>query len=44
MAAAPEMLLELKLILEWHEIEKVPLRENELCSIRAVIAKAQGAA
>lgn len=42
-AAAPNMLQELKDILGWALTEKAALREQEIESIRAVIAKATGA-
>jgi hypothetical protein len=41
-AAAPDMLDELKQILEWAIHEKAPLREQEIASIRSVIDKAEG--
>lgn len=43
-AAAPELLAELRDILDWAVTEKAPLRAQEIASIRAVIAKATGAA
>lgn len=43
-AAAPEMLAELREMLEWALTEKAPLRAQEIASIRAVIAKATGKA
>lgn len=42
-AAAPELLNELVLILEWAQIEKAPLRKLEMERIAALIAKATGA-
>ena len=43
-AAAPEMLEELRAILAWARIEKAPLRQLEIDSIAALIAKAKGEA
>lgn len=40
--AAPELLKELKGILDWALVEKAALREVEIDSIRNVIAKAEG--
>jgi len=42
-AVAPEMLAELRNVLEWTRIEKIPLRAQEIASIERVIAKATGA-
>jgi len=41
-AAAPEMLAELEEVLAWATIERAPLRDTEIASIRALIAKATG--
>lgn len=41
-AAAPRMLAELREILDWALMERAPLREQEIRSIRAVIAEAEG--
>lgn len=41
-AAAPNLLNELKEVLDWALVEKAPLREQEINSIRKVIAKAEG--
>lgn len=41
-AAAPELLEELKLILDFAIVEKSKLRAQEIASIRRVIAKATG--
>lgn len=39
-AAAPDLLAELVMVLEWATVEKAPLRPQEIASIRAAIAKA----
>lgn len=39
---APEMLSELESILTWATTENAPLRDSEIQSIRALIAKAKG--
>jgi hypothetical protein len=41
-AAAPDMLRELKSILEWAVYEHSPLMPAEIASIKATIAKAEG--
>ncbi len=41
-AAAPELLFELRGVLEWARVEKAPLRQIEIDSIAALIAKAEG--
>ena len=41
-AAAPDLLHELQEVLEWALVEKAPLREQEIQSIRAAIDKAKG--
>lgn len=41
-AVAPDLLDELREILEWAVKEKAPLRQQEIDSIRKVIAKATG--
>lgn len=41
-AAAPELLSELRGVLEWARVEKAPLRQIEIDSIAALIAKAEG--
>ena len=41
-AAAPDLLDELLSILDWAVTERAPLREQEIESIRKVIAKATG--
>lgn len=42
-SAAPELLAELQDVLDWALVEKAPLRQQEIDSICAVIAKAKGA-
>jgi len=42
-AAAPDLLHELREILEWATKEKAPLRDQEIASIKLVIARATGA-
>jgi len=41
-AAAPDLLTELKDILDWALVEKAPLRAQEIAHIRTAIAKAEG--
>ena len=41
-AAAPDLLAELKSIHDWAVLERAPLRKQEIESIRKVIAKATG--
>lgn len=41
-AAAPDLLEELKEVLTWATVEGIALRQQEIDSIRAVIAKATG--
>ena len=41
-AAAPDLLDELLSVLDWAVTERAPLREQEIESIRKVIAKATG--
>lgn len=43
LAAAPELLNELKEIIAWALNEKAPLRDKEIERIRQLIAKAEGA-
>ena len=43
-AAAPDMYVELRSVLDWAVQERAPLRDQEIASIRAVLAKAGGAA
>ena len=40
--AATKMYEELKEILSWAQVERAPLREAEMESIRRVLAKAEG--
>ena len=42
LAAAPDLLDELLSVLDWAVTERAPLREQEIESIRKVIAKATG--
>lgn len=41
-AAAPDLYAELAEVLEWAVSEKAPLRDQEIASIRAALAKARG--
>ena len=40
--AAPAMLAELEEIYQWHVREKIPLRQQELDSIKKLIQRAKG--
>jgi hypothetical protein len=41
-AAAPDLVEELRKVLEWATTERAPLRDAEISSIRAALAKAEG--
>lgn len=41
-AAAPDLLSELREVLDWAVKEKKPLRDQEIASIRAALSKATG--